>query len=497
MSTLATRVSNELGLTTLSRCGRDVYLLLLARFARMFAYGSSTLILALYLAALGHSDVKIGLFMTLTLVGDVAISLALTVVADSLGRRRILIMGALLMTVSGIVFATVTSYWMLLLAAVVGVISPSGNEIGPFRAVEESTIAHLSDPKTLSDVFAWYVVLGTLGTAGGSLSCGWATQALQAGGWSEVASFRLVFWVYAVIGLVKAAVSSLLSPACEVEQPQKGALEARPGDPPIELDEQQPFLADDDAEASHSQPVASEAPPKKQPSRRFGITKLSPTSQATLIRLCALFFVDSLASGMVPGSLIAFFMERKFGMPQGKLGTIIAAASFVSSIGNIFASSIAKRIGLVKTMVFTHLPSAIFLALFPLPSSLVLTITFLVARSSLASMDQAPRSAFLSAVVLPGERTAVMGIVNTVKTMSQSSGPLITGSLASGDHFWVAFVIAGALKASYDIGMLTMFVNTRVGAGQDPPAEGGDRSDLQGSGANGEGSDGDSTSPRK
>lgn len=158
-------------------------------------------------------------------------------------------------------------------------------------------------------------------------------------------------------------------------------------------------------------------------------------------------------------TLISFYIEGKFGMGAGQLGTILSAASFMSSMGNILASSISKRIGLVKTMVFTHLPSAIFLALLPLPRSLALTIVLLVSRSSLASMDQAPRSTFLSAVVLAEERTAIMGIVNTVKTASQSAGPLIAGSLADSDRFWIAFVLAGSLKASCDIGMLAMFKN--------------------------------------
>ncbi|KAK3642992.1 hypothetical protein LTR56_008861 [Elasticomyces elasticus] len=458
-STLALKVANELGLVTLAACSKDVYLLLLTRFIRMFAYGGSTLILALYFTALGHSDKKIGLFMTLTLVGDVAISLALTAVADSLGRRRILILGALLMTFSGIVFATVSNYWILLVAAVVGVISPSGNEIGPFRAIEESTIAHLSEASRRSDVFAWYVVFGTLGTASGALTCGWTTQALQTGGWSELSSFRAVFWVYAVVGLLKAGASMYLSSACELNRPATAPQESS-----TELDEHEAFLADGNTAAAQ--------PPGKASISWFG-ARLSPKSRATLLRLSALFFVDSLASGMVPNSLVAFFMTRKFGVPEGKLGTILAAAAFVSSIGNVLASSVAKRIGLVRTMVFTHLPSAIFLALFPLPTSLVVATTLLVLRASLASMDQAPRSAFLSAVVLPGERTEVMGIVNTVKTMSQSSGPLITGTLAGSDHFWVAFVVAGALKASYDVGMLSMFVNHRI-EGESSRSESGD-----------------------
>jgi MFS family permease len=162
-TTLAQRIKDVLGVSSMLTTSRDVHLLLLTRFVRMCAYGSSTLVLALYFAALGHSDTKIGLFLSLTLVGEVGISLLLTLVADSLGRRRILIAGGLLMALSGVVFATTSNYWLLLLAAVVGVISPSGNEIGPFRAIEESTLAQLSDSKTRTDVFAFYVVVGTLG----------------------------------------------------------------------------------------------------------------------------------------------------------------------------------------------------------------------------------------------------------------------------------------------------------------------------------------------
>jgi len=381
----------------------------------MLAYGSSTLILALHLSALGCSDYRIGLFMTFTLLGDVAISLLLTTVADSLGRRKIFILGALLMTCSGMTFALSSNYWTLLTAAVLGVISPSGNEIGPFKAIEESTIAHLTSADTRVDVFAWYTVFGTLGTSIGALLCGWLTQWLQASlDWDVITAYRLIFWLYAAIGLLKTGLGLLLSPACEIE----GANEsARQGSPKATL---------------------------------------SPASRKILLKLCGLFFFDSLASGMVPLSLIAFFMERKFGMDRGTLGTIMSAASFVSSIGNIFAASIAKRIGLVKTMVLTHLPSAIFLALVPLPSALWLSATFLIARSTLSAMDQAPRSALLAAVVLPEERTMTMGYVNTVKTMSQSAGPLITSNLAGHGVFWMGFVIAGSLKGGYDLGLLAL-----------------------------------------
>lgn len=156
---LAQRIKDVLGILSLLATSRDVYLLLLTWFICMCAYSSSTLVLALYFAALGHSDTKIGLFLSLMLVGDVGVSLLLTLVADSLGRRCILISRGLLMTLSSVVFATTSNYWILSLAAIVGVISPSGNEIGPFRAIEESALAQLSDPKTRTDIFAFYVFL--------------------------------------------------------------------------------------------------------------------------------------------------------------------------------------------------------------------------------------------------------------------------------------------------------------------------------------------------
>ncbi|GAB7353423.1 hypothetical protein MBLNU459_g3894t1 [Dothideomycetes sp. NU459] len=454
------RLADELGITSLMASPRDVWLILLTRTVRMCAYGSSTLILALFLSAQGHSDAQIGLFMTLTLAGDVLVSLALTFVADALGRRRILLLGALLMVFSGAAFATAgASYAVLLFAAVVGVVSPSGNEIGPFRAVEESTLAHLVPADARADVFAWYVVFGTLGTSGGALACGWGVQRLVQGGMAEVDAYAAVFWVYALLGAVKAGVTLLLSARCEIE-PQKTKAPTEEG----EDEEAEGFLAQEDGSgAAQSQPRQPQPRPKEQQKKKtWAMAQISPESRRTLLKLCALFSVDSLASGMVPMSLISYYMHTKFGMPQSTLGTIVSAASFTSSVGNIFASSISKRIGFINTMVFTHLPSAVFLAMVPAPHSLGLTIAFLVLRSTLASMDQAPRSAFLSAVVLPTERTAVMGVVNTVKTMAQSGGPVVTGVLAGEGRFWIAFVAAGALKASYDLGLLAIFSNTKL-----------------------------------
>jgi MFS family permease len=160
-------LADELGFKTMMSVGKDIWIIILARYLRLVAYGAVALVLALYFEELGFSDERIGLFMTLTLLGDVVVSLLLTLIADTLGRRNTLLMGALMMALSGAVFANTSNYAALLLAAIIGVISPSGNEIGPFRAVEESTLAHLVPEAQRADVFTWYVVLAVLGTSSG------------------------------------------------------------------------------------------------------------------------------------------------------------------------------------------------------------------------------------------------------------------------------------------------------------------------------------------
>lgn len=471
------RIAAELGLPAILGAPRDLHLIFAARFLRMSAYGSASLVLALFFAALDVPDPRIGLFMTLTLLGDVALSLLLTLVADALGRRRVLLFGCLSMAVAGVAFALSSSYWILLFAAVVGVISISGNEIGPFRAVEESVLAGLVGEAQRSDVFAWYVVVGTLGSAAGLAGGGWMVEGLKARGWAELSAFRAVFWMYAGIGVAKAVVTWLLSPACEVEgsQQQQGyqPVGAKGGTVAAEEDEDE--SDDDGGRPSQSTAPAPAAPPKKP---KVGFAQLSSKTRWTLLRLCALFAVDSLASGMVPYSLINFYMDRKFHMPKSTLGDIMSVVWIMSSVGNIFASAISKRIGLIKTMVFTHLPSAIFLALLPAPSVIWLTMVLLVGRGTLASMDQAPRSAFLSKVVSAEERTAVMGIVNVVKTLSQSGGPTVTGLLAGSDRFWIAFVVAGSMKASYDLGLMTFFLKLERESGSAQPAQRADPEEI-------------------
>ena len=349
----------------------------------------------------------------------------------------------------------------------------SGNEIGPFKAIEESTLAQLTPIDVRSDIFAWYTLLGSAGNASGTIVCGWIVQGLLSSDkWGEVGAYRVVFGTYAGLGLLKMLLSLTLSEKCEPEPPKQEYQEV------VELDDADAdgLLSDsDDDSNNNAKQRSSEMKPQTVEKRQKSMwPAISEDSRTTLIKLCLLFSIDSLASGLVPTSWMTYFFNRKFQLPEGQLGTLFFATNIIASAGTLVAASIARRIGLIKTMVFTHLPSAVFLALIPLSSQAWLAMVFLVIRHSMSSMDQAPRQTFLASVVLPSERTAVMGVVNVVKTLSQSGGPVVTGWLASINKFWIAFLVAGGMKASYDLGMLKMFLGykSREGGGAEERDEG-------------------------
>jgi MFS family permease len=314
----------------------------------------------------------------------------------------------------------------------------SGNEIGPFRAIEESTLAHLSPASVRPDIFAWYSLVGTAGVAFGTLSCGWMVHTLQSlHGWDDVRSYRIVFLAYAMIGVVKFFLACALSKKCEAEEtkaPQRDA-------------EATPLLANENEDEG-----------ERASKKRWALfPKISKESRAIFLSLALLFALDAFSSGLAPLSWVISFFKRKFDLEEGFLGSVFFTTSIISAASMLVAARLARKIGNVKTMVFTHLPSAICLAMLGIPNSLPLAMVFLIGRACTQSMDGPPRSAFLAAILLPNERTAIMGAINVVKTGAQSLGPLITGILAEQNLFWLSFVLAGALKACYDIGLLAVF----------------------------------------
>lgn len=461
--TILSRVADFLGITSLNSIGRDAYIIITLRSLRMFTAGIPSLILALFFASLKFPDSRIGVFMTLTLLGDVMLSLLLTLVADKLGRRRILFMGSVMMAGSGVVFALSESFWILLVAAVFGIISVTGADCGPFRAVEESILSGLTDEKTRSDVLSWYVTATTMAGAVGAEVAGRTVQALEKSSGNTTKAYHALFWAYAAFGALGSVLCMGLSDRCEAAGEKRAEMietgrGGRDGEEEeVLLEAMTPSTTDGFEEAGQRT-----AKPTQTPKKPSYFSQISKSTRSIMYKLWILLAIDSLADGMTPYSLINYYVNQKFHLSKATLGDITSASQFLCAVSAVFAGPLAKRIGLINTMVFTHLPSSIASAFIPLPSSVGWTFGLLLFRAALNSMDQAPRTAFIAAVVKPEERTGVMGITSMLRTLSSSVGPSITGLLSGHGRFWVAFLATGICRITYDLGLWVLFVNVKI-----------------------------------
>ena len=413
---------------SLQRLTRDGWLLFLTRFTRLFAYGSLSVILVFYLIGLGLTESEIGMLLTLTLVGDVVVSLYLTTRADRIGRRRMLIVGAILMASAGLAFACTSNLLFLIVAGTIGVISPSGNEVGPFLSIEQAALAHVISPGTRTQVFAWYTLAGSLATAAGALCGGTIAHLLQRTAITTVGSYRIVVIFYAALGLILALFFARLSSAAEVGLPREAtALPATLKD-------------------------------------FFGISR----SHHVVVKLSSLFALDAFAGGFVVQSFAAYWFYLRFGVNPGTLGIIFFWANIFAGISALLASRLASRIGLVKTMVATHLPSNVLLILVPLMPSLSLAVLVLLVRFSISQMDVPTRQSYTMAVVSSEERSAAAGITGVARTAGAAISPLFVGFFfARPSLINVPFFIAGTLKIIYDLMLYKEFVATQ------PPEEKG------------------------
>ena len=401
----------------------DGWLLFLTRFARLFAYGSLSVILVFYLVSLGLTEPQTGLIFSLTLAGDIVVSLYLTTRADRIGRRRMLIIGAVLMAAAGVAFASTNNLLFLIIAGTIGVISPSGNEVGPFLSIEQASLSHILPGNSRTEVFAWYTLAGSFATALGALAGGGLAQALQHASVTTTGSYRVVVIFYAAMGLLLALLFMRLSKAVEV--------------------------------AAHSND-----PSAKQ--SFFGV----PRSRGVIAKLSSLFALDSFAGGFVVQSFAAYWFYLRFGVKPATLGAIFFWANVFAGISALLASKLAARIGLVRTMVFTHLPSNVLLILVPLMPSLPLAIAVLLARFSISQMDVPARQSYTMAVVPPEERSAAGGITGVARTTGAAISPLFAGFLfARPSLISVPFFLAGGLKIIYDILLYYSFRKVR------PPEE--------------------------
>jgi MFS family permease len=417
---------NNLIPAALKALTRDGWLLFVTRFARLFAYGSLSVILVFYLVGLGLTEVQSGLVLTLTLAGDVVVSLFLTTRADRIGRRRMLIIGAILMAAAGLAFASTHNLLFLIIAGTIGVISPSGNEVGPFLSIEQAALSHIVPTTARTEVFAWYTLAGSLATALGALCGGFVTQVLQRSSLTPVASYRAVVILYAALGMLLALLFTRLSAMVEVDASSNGAVSR--------------------ASLSHV----------------FGITR----SRNVVLKLSSLFALDSFAGGFVVQSFAAYWFYLRFGVEPATLGAIFFWANVFAGISALVASRLAARIGLVRTMVFTHLPSNILLILVPLMPNLPLAVLVLLLRFSISQMDVPARQSYIMAVVPAEERSAAGGFTGVARTTGAAISPLFAGFLfARPSLISVPFFLAGALKIVYDLMLYRGFVTIQ------PPEE--------------------------
>ena len=385
---------------------RDIVLLFSTRIIRLFCYGFLSVVIALYLSETGFTEKQIGLLFTLTLAGDAGISLWLTTSADRLGRKRTLLIGALLMLGAGIVFILTSNVIILMAAAIIGVISPSGNEIGPFLSVEQAGLAQLISNEKRTKIFAWYNMVGSFATATGALAGGWLAQILQAIGWTQLESYRLVLMGYGLGGFLLLILFIGLSSAIEVTRTTSAV--------------------------KHT----------------LGLHR----SRKVVLKLSALFALDAFAGGLIVQSMIAYWFHIKFGVDSGVLGSIFFGANVLAGISALLAVPLAAKIGLINTMVFTHIPSNILLMLVPFMPTLPLAIGLLLLRFSISQMDVPTRQSYTMAVVAPDERSAASGITAIARSVGASLSPMLTGLLFSIPALFNApLLLAGGLKIVYDL----------------------------------------------
>jgi MFS family permease len=411
---------------TLKSLTSDGWLLLLTRFTRLFAYGALSIILVFYLIALGLTETQSGLVLTLTLAGDIVVSLYLTTRADRIGRRRMLIVGAILMAAAGLAFACTSNLFFLIVAGTIGVISPSGHEVGPFLSIEQAALSHVVSAASRTEIFAWYTLAGSLATALGALCGGTVTQALQRSSMTPVGSYRVVVFFYAALGILLAFLFTRLSSLTEVG------------------------------------PLREGLPSPAGATNFLGLRG----SQPLVIRLSCLFALDSFGGGFVVQSFAAYWFYLRFGVEPGTLGAIFFWANVFAGISALVASRLAARIGLIRTMVFTHLPSNLLLILVPLMPKLSLAVLVLLVRFSISQMDVPARQSYTIAVVRPEERSAAGGFTGVARTTGAAMSPLFAGFLFARPSLIDApFFIAGTLKIAYDLLLYYSFRKLR------PPEE--------------------------
>jgi MFS family permease len=397
----------------------DGKLILAARTLRTFAYGFLSVILAIYLKLIGLEDFYIGLILTATLVNSVIFTLVASFYADRIGRRKILIVYAALMSLSGAIFFVTTNYLALIISALIGTINVTGTETGAFLSIEQAALPQtLSNIKKRNTVYAIYNMVGTFAMSAGVLVSGLPEFFVHEYGLSQIESIKPLFLLYSIIGLAVLGIYCLLSTKVETQ-------------------------INNNKNNSHSRPL-------KQ--------VLTPKSKQIISKLSSLFALDSFAGGFVIQSIVSLWFFTKFGVDLTTLSYIFSIAGVLTAFSYLAAAKMADRIGLINTMVFTHIPSSILLILVAFAPTFPLAVALYLARMTLSQMDVPTRQSYIVAVVREDERTAAAGITNVSRNITQAISPSLAGYILQSLSLLSApFVLGGVLKIVYDIALYFNF----------------------------------------
>ena len=385
----------------------DARLLLAARALRAFGDGYVSLLLPYYLTLLGYSALEIGLLVTATLLGSGLMTLAIGFIAHRHSTRHLLLAASVLMALTGLTASIFTDFWPLLIIAVIGTLNPSASDVTPFSPLEQTLLARATTPQSRTALFARYSLIGALIAAVGAQAAGVPDLFASGGDAARLMTVRVMFVLYAFLGIASLLLYRRLSPALEAP--------------------------------THEQPV----PLGK--SRRIVYT------------LAALFSIDSFAGGFAVQSLLALWLLQRFDLSVAAAGNIFFWTGLLTAFSHLAAARVAARFGLINTMVFTHLPANVFLILVPFMPTLELALLFLFLRSALSSMDVPARTSYVMAVVSPGERPAAASLTAVPRSLASALSPSIAGALLVASPFGWPLVICGALKIVYDLTLLRMF----------------------------------------
>src|ERR1700687_6028218 len=381
---------------------RDFALILAARLLRAFGFGMAAFLIGLHLDRRGLTAIVIGLVLSLGLLSAAIAGVIAAALSARIGRRNTLALAGLLMAFAGLRLSLANAAIPIGLAAFTGMLGAASVDLGPFASIEQAALAESVEPSRRNLAFARYSLTGGLAAAAGALLAGTATD-LNGG--------RLLFAVYALIGLITAALAMLLSPRAE-------------------------------------SPVRAAA--------------ISAREVRTLAPLSALFAIDALGGGLVVNAVIAYWLHVRFGAPANVLGPAVAAIAGVQAASYEASGRLANRIGLIRTMIFTHIPSNILLLLVPFNPSLPWAIGLLLARFSLSQMDVPARQAYVVSIVPPAERAGAVAFTGLVRGLGQAAGPILSGAAIQSAALGLPFFLAGGLKLVYDLSLYAAFRSQRA-----------------------------------